>query len=63
LDRKRYVALAVALLILIAITRILLTYKVTRKDSTNLAMSLLPRRAQPPGQQPIRRRLSPGDSH
>jgi hypothetical protein len=29
LDRKRYVALAVALLILIAITRILLTYKVT----------------------------------
>jgi predicted membrane-bound mannosyltransferase len=29
LDRKRYVALAVALLILIAMTRILLTYKVT----------------------------------
>jgi hypothetical protein len=29
LDRKRYVALAVVLLILIAITRILLTYKVT----------------------------------
>jgi hypothetical protein len=29
LDRTRYVALAVALLILIAITRILLTYKVT----------------------------------
>ena len=29
MDRKRYVALAVALLILIAITRILLTYKLT----------------------------------